>query len=323
MSGRPGRRCRPRLWKRTPVGRRCPDGGPGVAGDDDLPTVGRRADARRGVHGQPDVPDIGQRRAAAVNPRTDADVEIAGPCAACRAHAGWPPPRRWRRPAARRPRSTRRRGRRSRGRSRAAPRGAEDASDAVQQVAVAVAQPSKQGRGRLDIGHQEGDESGGERRGVGRRGLDLAVHQLLLDDEAHGGQHGLCEARIVEDRRVVHERRHRPTLALEEGHAALVSLGRKRNGLARAVEIRAGRVGPVQDGEGRIAEDAAQALFELTWRRVPPQLDHEAAGRRVSPLRLQLPGDEADGHDAVLLRRVQERACERARGRPRPRRRPG
>jgi hypothetical protein len=190
--------------------------------------------------------------------------------------------------------------------ARAQHRGAEDASDVVQQVAVAVSQSPEQGRGRLDIGHQEGDESGGERRGIGRRGLDLAVHQLLLDDEAHGCEHGLCEARIVEDRRVVHERRHRPALTLEEGHATRVSLGRKRNGLARAVEIRAGRVGPVQDGEGRITEDAAQALFELTGGRVLPQLDDEAAGRRVSPLRLELPGDEADGYDAVLLRRIQE-----------------
>ena len=36
------------------------------------------------------------------------------------------------------------------------------------------------------------------------------------------------------------------------------------------------------------------------------QLDHEATGRRVSPLRLQLASDEPDGHDAVALRRVQQ-----------------
>ena len=104
----------------------------------------------------------------------------------------------------------------------------------------------------------------------------------------------------------MHERRHRATLALEEGHAALLSLCGERDGPARAVEIRAGCVGPVQDGEGRIAKDAAQALFELTGGPVLTQFDHETTGRRVSPLRLELPGDEADGHDAVLFRRVQE-----------------
>ena len=109
-----------------------------------------------------------------------------------------------------------------------------------------------------------------------------------------------------EDRRVVHERRHRPALALEEGHAALIALGGKGDGASGPVQVRAGRVGPVQDGEGRIAEDAAQALLELAGCPGPAQLDHEAPGRRVAPLRLQLAGDEADRHDAVLLRRVQE-----------------
>ena len=104
----------------------------------------------------------------------------------------------------------------------------------------------------------------------------------------------------------MHERRHRPTLALEEGHTAPGALRGKRDRLSGAVQVRAGRVRPVQDGEGRITEDAAQALLELTGRPVPPQLDHEATGGRVAPLRLQLAGDEADRHDAVLLRRVQE-----------------
>src|SRR2546425_784725 len=98
----------------------------------------------------------------------------------------------------------------------------------------------------------------------------------------------------------------RPTLALEVGHAALVSFGGERNRLARTVQVRARSVRPVQDSEGRIPEDGSQPLFELTGCRVPTQLDHEATGRRSSPLRLQQAGDEPDGHDAVLLRRVQQ-----------------
>ena len=62
----------------------------------------------------------------------------------------------------------------------------------------------------------------------------------------------------------------------------------------------------MQDSQGRIPEDDSQSLFELTGCWVPTQLDHEAPGRRSSPLRLQQAGDEPDGHDAVLLRRVQQ-----------------
>src|SRR5262245_25148928 len=50
---------------------RSSDGGPGLPGDDYLPAVSRRADARRRVDGQSDVTDIGQRRAAAVDPHAN------------------------------------------------------------------------------------------------------------------------------------------------------------------------------------------------------------------------------------------------------------
>ena len=58
---------------------RFPDSRPGLAGNDDLPSVGRRADASRGVDGQTDVPDIGQCRATAMDPDTNPDFEIVGP----------------------------------------------------------------------------------------------------------------------------------------------------------------------------------------------------------------------------------------------------
>src|SRR6266850_6500218 len=51
---------------------------------------------------------------------------------------------------------------------------------------------------------------------------------------------------------------------------------------AVAVQVRARRVGPVQDGEGGIPEDAAQALLELAGGPGPAQLDHEAPGARPS-----------------------------------------
>src|SRR6266849_2438067 len=120
--------------------RRLPDGGPGLAGNDDLPSVGRRADTSRGVDGQTDVPDVGQRRTAAVNSDTDEDIDVVGPdLLAERALDG--------------------RGRLDGGggpledgeelvgagvdlaAAGSRHRGPQDASDVVQQVAIAVAQP--------------------------------------------------------------------------------------------------------------------------------------------------------------------------------------
>ena len=46
---------------------------------DDLPAVRAVTDARRGVDGEADVAGLGQRRAAAVDPRADADVDAVRP----------------------------------------------------------------------------------------------------------------------------------------------------------------------------------------------------------------------------------------------------
>ena len=130
-----------------------PNRGFRLHGRDDLTSVSRGADASGRVDCQPDVADIGQRGTAAVDAHADADVEIAGPlpladgslrgdgrvdgCArpledgeelvgarvdlsAARAQHGRP----------------------------------QDTPDVVQQVAVAVAQSTEQGCGRLDVGHQ-------------------------------------------------------------------------------------------------------------------------------------------------------------------------
>src|SRR5207245_2587714 len=182
----------------------------------------------------------------------------------------------------------------------------EDAADVVQQVAVAVAQLIEEGGGGLDIRHQQGYEPGGEGRRIGGCRLDLTVSTLFFDGKAHGGQHGLREIRIVENGRIVHERRHGPALALEIGHHARVPFGGERDRLPRAVQVRSGCVRPVEDGQGRVPENAAQALFEFAGCPVPTQLDHETTGRRVFLLVLQLAGDEPDRHNAVLLCRVQE-----------------
>jgi hypothetical protein len=57
---------------------RCPDRCSGNGGNDDLPSVGRRADASSGVNGQTDVPNIGECWAAAMDPDTDPHLKTVG-----------------------------------------------------------------------------------------------------------------------------------------------------------------------------------------------------------------------------------------------------
>src|SRR5713226_2468895 len=77
--GKAGKAMPPQTAEAHAGRRRRPDRDPGPGGHHDLPAVSRRADASRGVNRQPEVPDLGQRGAAAENPHPDPDVEIVGP----------------------------------------------------------------------------------------------------------------------------------------------------------------------------------------------------------------------------------------------------
>ena len=136
-------------------------------GDDDLPAVGDRAHARHGVDRQTDVPGVGQRRAAAVDAGAHPDVDIVRPDpfpqGALDVDCGLD-----------------RRGGMLEDREVLVPVGvdlvsaapthrvADDAPDVVQQGCVALAQTCEQEGGTLDIGQEERDHAGRERREVGR-----------------------------------------------------------------------------------------------------------------------------------------------------------
>ena len=78
----------------------------------------------------------------------------------------------------------------------------------------------------------------------------------------------------VEDRRIVHERRHWPAPAFEEGHRPPFVIGGERDRFSRAVQIGPRRLRPVHDAQGGVAEDALQLLLELPGGAYPTQLDH-------------------------------------------------
>ena len=130
---------------------------------------------------------------------------------------------------------------------------------------------------------------------------------LLLDDEAHGGQHGLGESRVVEDGRVVHERGHRPTLALEDRSRRA---GRLRRGAGPGLPVPS-RYAPDASDQCRTARVGSRRTLRRRCSSSPgapcrPSSITRRPAVASAPLRLQLAGDEADRHDAVLLRRVQQ-----------------
>jgi hypothetical protein len=54
----------------------------------------------------------------------------------------------------------------------------------------------------------------------------------------------------------------------------------------------------MENGEGRIAEHAPEPLLQLSRGGVLAQLDDQPSSGGVTPLGLELPGDEPDRDDA-------------------------
>lgn len=154
------------------------------AGDHDLPSVGGRADPGGGVHRDTDVSDVGELGATTVNPDPDPDFQVPGPLAFGEA------------PLDRGRRLDRVRGGLEDGEEIVGPcidrvaagsrhRVPQDAPHVPQQVAIALLQPVEQGGGLLDVAHEKGQASGGQRGGVeaDRRLPTLGLQ--LAGDEPH------------------------------------------------------------------------------------------------------------------------------------------
>ena len=77
---------------------------------------------------------------------------------------------------------------------------------------------------------------------------------------------------------MVHERGHRSPLALEERHRPARALDGQDGRLPGAVEVRARRIGPVQDRERGIPQGGAEPSLELGRGRDLPELDHQPSG---------------------------------------------
>src|SRR5438128_7125543 len=141
------------------------DSGLRLAGDDDLASTRRPADPSRCVHGQTDVPRIGQGGTAAVDPGSDPAFQIVQPGPG--AHRALDAHRR-----------LDRRNDLLEDREELIGAGVDlatagskhrlpyDAPDVVQQVRVAIAELPEESGGTLDVGQQERDEAGGERRRI-------------------------------------------------------------------------------------------------------------------------------------------------------------
>src|SRR5215475_7121038 len=73
-----------------------------------------------------------------------------------------------------------------------------------------------------------------------------------------------------------------------------------------SLEIAARRLRPVKHSKAGVSEGGAQSPLEFARRAYAPELDDESPRRGLTRLGLELPRDEADGHDAVLLGGGQE-----------------
>ena len=80
------------------------------------------------------------------------------------------------------------------------------------------------------------------------------------------------------------QQRHRPSVALEKGHRPLLLIGGERGRLTRAVQVRPGRLRPVQYCERRVPEDVSQVLLQVGGSADAAQLDHEATCGRMRAL---------------------------------------
>jgi len=110
-----------------------------------------------------------------------------------------------------------------------------------------------------------------------RLGVDLATEPLVLDGQLHRCGHCLHQVRIVENRAGMHERGHGSAVALEEGHRAAFAVGGQGGRPPCSIEVPAGRIGPVEDGKGGIAQSHPEAALELRRSVDLAELDHEPA----------------------------------------------
>ena len=162
------------------AGRRSPDRVAGRSRQQDLPPVRRGANAGRRVNREPDVPDVGQGGTPAMDTDADPDSEVAGPA------TRFELPLDLGRGRHRVPRPVEHREELVRAHVDLASAGArdpcpEDDPDVVQQVSIPLAGAAEE-RGRaLDVGHQQGDESGRQRLRVGRGRLDLTEPPEVIE----------------------------------------------------------------------------------------------------------------------------------------------
>ena len=289
---------------RRPAGRERPAVARGGR-QQDLAAVAGRAEAGHGVHRDSDVAGVGERRPAAVDAGADAHADAVGPGA--RAQAALDRERGFERCGGTNEDGEELVGTRvDLATACAVHATADDGADVREQRCIAIAEPMQQARRAFDVGQQERDVSRRQGPHLARLRLDPAAQPIVLDRQADRRGHRPQQRPALQHRGGMHEGGHRLAVALEQRgqrRGRRVARGRgQRHGLAVAIEIGAGRLGPVQHRERRVVQRRAHAAFELGGSPGLHELDDETTRRGFARARLELPGDEADRHDAVLAR---------------------
>ena len=116
------------------------------------------------------------------------------------------------------------------------------------------------------------DDPPAGRANLGELRPHLRREALVLEHEPGGGANGLDQPRLVEQGRVVDQRRHRFAVGGQKGGGP-VGAERELDRPSRRVD-EAAALDPVGDLERRVAERAGEPVAHRP-RRLRPQLDHE------------------------------------------------
>ena len=133
----------------------------------------------------------------------------------------------------------------------------------------------------------------------------LTLEALVLAGQPDGGGDRGDHVGIAQDRRRVDEGGHRSSVALEQGDGAVAPVDRQPAGAAGPIDVAFERLRPLEDLEGRIAEDRPEAVLEAVgFDRL--ELDDQTARVDRPDLRTELTAEEADRDDPVPLGRPQQ-----------------
>ena len=165
------------------------------------------------------------------------------------------------------------------------------------------------------LGVGRSDDAGARRAHLGELRSHLCRQALVLEHQPRRRSNSLHERRLVQQRRVVHERSHLLTSHGHERDRPLRAV-RKLQRPTRSVHVTA-VFQAIDDVDGRVAKHGGEAVPQAR-RSVRPELDHEVGCLRTAQSRPRQSGDDAEWNEQCepAIDRVDRRRGLAPRGHP-------